>query len=219
MKQKSLALIALPLVTGLVLAGCSDSGNEQAAGTTTSTVQTTVESNVDSANGTTSASQTSTGEAAPTTTNTDTRMLGTAVTGSTSFTEPPLAELVIKDVRVASHNGFDRVVFEYEGTGSPGYHAGYTDEPRQQASGYPVEVAGQAYLELMIHGTPMGMGDPNSQWVQPGPWDLKAGNIAGVSHGAVFEGDTQVFIGLDKQRPYSVTILENPTRVVVDIED
>ncbi|MHA2789199.1 AMIN-like domain-containing (lipo)protein [Corynebacterium sp. S7] len=216
MKQKSLALIALPLVTGLVLAGCSAYGNGQDSGTT---IQTQTQTQEQSA---AAPSATGTSTAAPessTTTDTGTRMLGTAATGSTSFTEPAPAELVIKDVRVDSHDGFDRVVFEYEGTGTPGFHAGYTEEPRQQASGNPVEVAGQAYIELIIHGTPMGMGDPNSPWVQPGPWALKTGNIEGVSHGAVFEGDTQVFIGLDKQRPYSVTVLENPTRVVVDIEN
>lgn len=128
------------------------------------------------------------------------------------------ANLVIQDVRAGSHDGFDRVVFEYAGQGTPGINAGYTAEPRQQASGYPMDVPGGAYLELSIHGTPMATEPLRKDLLVAGPTGVAAGNVAGVVHGGVFEADTQYVIGLDTTRPYSVQVLENPTRVVVDFQ-
>lgn len=133
--------------------------------------------------------------------------------------QAPGTELVIQDVRVGRHDGYDRVVFEYSGTGSPGYLTGYNPEPLQQASGLPIEVPGNAYLEIMIHGTPWGLMPTNDDLVGPGPVPgVAVGNIAGVTHGGVFEADTQYFIGLDRQRPYHVFALQDPPRLVVDIE-
>lgn len=216
MKQKSLALTTLATVTALVLAGCSGGGSDTSSQeANTSTTTETVES---STGGSESAAQTSE-SSSPAPTSSGTQMLGTAASGSTTLNQSTIAELVVSDIRVAHHEGFDRVVFEFTGNGAPGYYIGFVDEPRQQASGHPVEVGGEAYLEVNIEGTPMGMGDPNSPWVQPGSLGLSTGKIADVSHGAVFEGQSQYFIGLDSEHPYSVTVLEDPTRLVIDIAD
>ena len=82
----------------------------------------------------------------------------------------------------------------------------------------PVDVNGQAFFEVMIQGTPMGMLSPDDALVQTGPMDLASGNIQGVTHGGVFEADTQYIVGLDKQRPFNLHVLENPARVVVDFQ-
>lgn len=128
------------------------------------------------------------------------------------------ASLVIQDVRVGSHEGYDRFVIEFTGPGTPGYLTGYTDQPLQQASGLPVEVAGNTYLELMIQGTPWNQPGSPDHVVKAGPKPLAAGNIAGVTNGGTFEGDSQYFIGLDARRPYNVYVLTEPTRLVVDIQ-
>lgn len=127
-------------------------------------------------------------------------------------------ELTIADVRAGTHDGYDRVVFEFTGTGSPGFITSYTAEPLQQASGLPMDVAGNAYLEVMIQGTPMGSMPAREDLIKAGPMDVGAGNVKGVTHGGVFEADTQYVIGLDKQRPYNVYALDNPVRLVVDIQ-
>ncbi len=128
------------------------------------------------------------------------------------------AELVIQDVRAGTHEGYDRVVFEFAGTGTPGYLTGYTAEPLQQASGLPVEVPGNASLEVIIQGVPMGMMPPNEQLLKPGPQGASAGNVVEVIHGATFEADAQYFIGLDSKRPYNVFVLQDPPRLVVDVQ-
>ncbi|GAB3085506.1 hypothetical protein GCM10027157_18040 [Corynebacterium aquatimens] len=129
----------------------------------------------------------------------------------------PLAQLRTTDIRVGSHAGYDRVVFEFEGTGTPEFHAGYTDQPLQQASGYPVEVPGSAALELMIHGTSLDM-SMDAKYGMKKDWGLTSGSITSVVGGGTFEADGQYFIGVDSTRPYKVMVLENPTRLVVDIQ-
>lgn len=127
-------------------------------------------------------------------------------------------ELVIQDVRAGTHTDVDRVVFEYSGTGLPGVIAAYNPDPRQQASGLPMEVPGNAFLEIMIQGTPMAMMSPREDLIAGGPVGVGAGHVVDVVHGGVFEADTQYIIGLDQQLPFHVYVLENPTRVVVDFQ-
>lgn len=139
-------------------------------------------------------------------------------TGEISTQPSGPAELVIQDVRAGSHDGFDRVVFEFSGTGTPWFHAGYTPEPRQQASGYPLDVPGGAFLEINIHGTPMMLESQRVDLRGVGPVGVGAGSVVDVVHGGVFEADSQYVIGLDHQRPYQVYTLESPTRVVVEFQ-
>ena len=60
---------------------------------------------------------------------------------------------------------------------------------------------------------------PREDLIGVGPLaGVSAGNVSQVVHGGVFEADTQYVIGVDQARPYTVTVLENPTRVVVDFQ-
>ena len=53
---------------------------------------------------------------------------------------------LLTGVRAASHDGYDRVVFEFR-NGVPGYDVGYVERPvRADGSGEPVEVDGGAVL-------------------------------------------------------------------------
>ncbi|GAB3941272.1 AMIN-like domain-containing (lipo)protein [Corynebacterium tapiri] len=126
-------------------------------------------------------------------------------------------QLYVTDVRAGSHENFDRVVIELGGTGIPGYFTDITSEPRQQASGYPVEVGGDTAINLMIRGVGLPFETGHEDW--PIGQTPGAGAIAGVAHAGVFEGQDQFVIGLNgAPRNYSVQVLQNPTRVVVDVD-
>lgn len=217
MRRTSKSLLPLLL---LPLAACGQGGTDTAgvaepatsAPATTSTATSTAVTTATSTAVTTSTASALMQSA-------DTETPGAAyTTGEMPSDAAGAAELTIQDVRAATHDGFDRVVFEYAGTGTPWFHAGYVPEPRQQASGNPLDVAGSAYLEVDIHGTPMASVAPRPDLAAVGPVGVAAGNVAGVTHGGVFEADTQYVIGLDHQRPYQVYTLENPTRVVVEFQ-
>lgn len=131
--------------------------------------------------------------------------------------QPPAGnyDTSVTAVRVAEHETFTRVVFDIAGEGSPGWWVDYRDNPAQQASGLPVEVAGDSFLEVNIDGIayPMDAAEPGVNLGSfPG-----AGIVQEVKLTTIFEAQAQFFIGISGgYRDYSVTLLEDPTRVVVD---
>lgn len=129
---------------------------------------------------------------------------------------PPEGEfgLRVADVRAASHNGFDRVVFDLEGEGTPGWFTTLTENPTQQGSGNPVDYNGSIALLVGIEGTPY----PNDRGLEPPRTEPYpgAGNVNEIAYTSLFEGRTEYVIGLDSAMPYSVTALEEPKRLVID---
>ncbi|WP_392543457.1 hypothetical protein [Oryzobacter telluris] len=120
-------------------------------------------------------------------------------------------------VRVGTHERYDRVVWEFDGPGPLSFRVRPVDEPIGDGSGDPVEVAGDAYLEVLVTGLeiPASLDDC--------PGDASAASLKNTvvaqanSFCGGFEGVGQVFVGLDRERPFRVTTLTNPTRLVVDV--
>lgn len=128
--------------------------------------------------------------------------------------------LVVTDLRIGAHDGFDRVTFEVEGgEGVPGWRIAYDDDPRSAGSGQEVEIAGDAVLHVSLRN----FAYPTDAPAEPrdGPDRLEPSRTAAVVEvldDVLFEGHHDFWIGVDEQRPYRVALLEDPTRVVIDIE-
>jgi hypothetical protein len=121
-------------------------------------------------------------------------------------------------VRVGHHPTYDRVVWQFPGSGRPTYRVHYVDQPVADGSGDVVKVAGDAYLEVMI----TFVGVPAEGTAQPK--DASAASMSGTNIAAAtaiyggFEGYGQAFVGVrGEQRPFKVTVLKNPTRLVLDV--
>jgi hypothetical protein len=132
----------------------------------------------------------------------------------------PDALVSVTDVRVGRHEGFDRVVFETGGTGTPGWDVRYVDGAASQGSGDPVEVDGQAVLEVAL----TGVGYPYDTGLDEFPiggrvWAADTVGVTEVVFDGTFEGRSVAFVGTGAQAPFRVYLLENPTRVVVEIAD
>lgn len=130
---------------------------------------------------------------------------------------PPVT---LTDVRLAGHGEFDRIVFELAGEGEAGWRVGYTDDPRAQGSGEPVEVPGEAVLGITL--TNIALPGDAPEGVQP--WEgaglLTADDPAvldAVVEDTLFEGRYTFFAGLDARRPFAVAALDSPQRIVVDL--
>ena len=224
---RSRALCAALAMTALTVAGC---GAE--TGDTEPIVETETGSVTASAASSTApvSSSASTSASAESTAESDTKDVSAAAApagaqSATPFTledthlqNPGHPELQIEDVRAGSHEGVDRVVVELSGTGTPNVLAGYTADPRQQASGLPLVPAGNAYFELIIQGVPWSMGLSDADLAKADPAGVAAGGIQEIADGGIFEADAQYIVGLNAQRPYNLYLLENPTRVVVDFQ-
>ena len=129
------------------------------------------------------------------------------------------SELTVTDVRIGQHEGFERVVFELDGGGTPGWFVDYADTPTQQGSGKTIAYSGDTALNVNIDGVvypfEAGKDDPRIGVVDA-PTE---GIVTQVVNGGTFEGRRQFVIGMNARKPYSVQVLDNPTRLVVDIRN
>lgn len=200
--------LALVLTGGLV--GCAQGGPEVApsptpARTTTSAPEPTPDDGT---------SPTPTASAEPTD-----ALGGFTAPGTEVTSQGDATGYVVTDVRVGEHEGYDRVVYELTGgTGTPGYRVGYVDQAVEDPSGAVREVAGDAILGVWLVGTTYPVeGGPQEAAQDVTPAD---GDVAQVVRPLTFEGMTQSFVGLDDgPRPFRVTVLADPVRVVVDVQD
>ena len=129
--------------------------------------------------------------------------------------DDPAKALALRGMRAATHEGFTRVVLEFSGEGTPGvWRAAWTDEAVEQGRGLPIQVDGEAVLDLVIDGTPMTA----TETPYPGGTHTRAGDLDVVSDGT-FEDNTHVVIGAPTSRQFQIGFLSNPVRMVIDIRD
>jgi hypothetical protein len=121
----------------------------------------------------------------------------------------------ITNIRTGRHDCCDRVVFDITSAEDVGYRAEYVPVVRMDPSGMPLELAGDAFIQLSIdawagESVPTDFG-PVTDWQS-----LRQINSAGS-----FEGITRYGIGVDHQSPFNVYRLPGTDgksmRVVVDI--
>jgi hypothetical protein len=120
-------------------------------------------------------------------------------------------------VRAGRHAGFDRVVFEFRGGVPATRRIRYVDQLTEDASGKPVSLAGGADLEVVFDGANAhdGGGRPtvSPRRFSPGFTALKE-----VAQTGDFEAVVSYGLGVDRQRPFKVSTLGGPSRLVIDIQ-
>jgi hypothetical protein len=123
---------------------------------------------------------------------------------------------LLTDVRAASQDGFDRVVFEFA-KALPGANVEYVSSPIVACgSGLPVEISGDALLEVRMFAAVAHdeAGEPTfgPQAISPG-----LASIIEVVTICDFEGQVTWIVGLSNEADFVVVTLADPARVVVDI--
>lgn len=126
--------------------------------------------------------------------------------------------VVLRDVRAASQQGFDRIVFELEGSALPGYRVEYVAPPAVQCgSGEPVEVAGAALLQVRLSPaqahTEAGEATVRERERHPGLPILQE-----MESVCDFEADVTWVLGVAARNRFRVQELASPARLVIDIE-
>ena len=123
------------------------------------------------------------------------------------------AQLV--DVRAASQEGFDRVVFEFVGA-QPGASVAYVSPVTACGSGMPVDVAGGALLQVRM--SPAAAHD-NAGTMTFNLEELNPGlpTILVVVQTCDFEGELTWVVGLTSEVDFVTTTLAGPFRIVIDV--
>lgn len=127
-------------------------------------------------------------------------------------------ELLPVALRVGDHEGFDRVVLEMTGAGTPGWHVAYVPEAIADGRGDRLDIDGDAVLEVRVSGTRY---PEEGEEHYDGPMELDGEDvIEEVRYVGTFEGLTQLFIGVDDgPQQFRVFALAEPARLVIDIRE
>ena len=209
-RRRAAAVLPTLALVAAVLSGCGDGDDDQDAGATSSPPS----------------------SSAPATTS-GTASTGTPATeGDDSTDAPPFPAntepdtgaasadslVTVTEIRTGLHDGYDRVVFEVAGTGTPGWDVRYVDEAASQGSGMAVPVEGDAILQVTISGvgypTDTGIEEYDGSAPLPG-----AGTevVTEVVWDTTFEGTSVAFVGMTEETPFRVYLLQEPARVVLDV--
>lgn len=215
-----LAVVALLALLVVGLAACTD--EESSTGTTvvTTTPPTTSQAASTVAPTTTTPAVTTAPTTTPATTAVTTAPCA-APTGTDEFVDGfpmRMSSLVGVDIRTGAHPCFERVVIELGGVGEmPGVRVGYVDDPvTLSPSDETVDIVGDATLLIAVAAWMPDM--EGNGW--SGPSDITPRNVEHVlelRQVENFEGMHQWAVGLDEERPFDVTFLDSPPRIVVDI--
>jgi hypothetical protein len=122
---------------------------------------------------------------------------------------------VLVDVRAGSHQGFDRVVFEFDGP-VPEHTVSYVDGLVEDGTGDPVSLSGSADLEVVFQGANAHEED-GSPTVSPRRFSPNLTAVKEIAQTGDFEAVVSYGLGVDQRRPIKVFTLSEPSRLVVDV--
>lgn len=128
----------------------------------------------------------------------------------------PIANIV--DVRVGTHDGFDRLVFEFD-QGTPELTLDRATPPfTQDASGMPLAVDGSSFLGLLMRGGTKQTDDGTSSYDGPTEFEADLPALVHAVEGGDFERQSTWYLGLDSEACVRVDLLDAPPRLVIDVE-
>jgi hypothetical protein len=143
-----------------------------------------------------------------------------ASTAPVSWTSPITETALLTGVRAAPHPGYDRVVFEFE-NGVPGYDVHYVAPPiLADGSGDEVAVAGGAALVVRMEpalDADLTQESAPRTYTGPTRFSPSTSAVAELVRTGGFEAVLTWAVGVDEKRPFRVSRLESPARIVIDI--
>ncbi|MCD4556667.1 AMIN-like domain-containing (lipo)protein [Schaalia sp. lx-100] len=127
------------------------------------------------------------------------------------------SSLVLHDVRVGHHEGFDRVVIEFAGEGDTGWMLQWVTQAHEQGRGMPLPLKDPAILDVVLTNTVMPIDQAQQAQYYSGPRTFTSNGVT-VAVDGTFESHTHIALGLDSQRPHQIAVLTQPTRIVIDLK-
>jgi hypothetical protein len=128
-----------------------------------------------------------------------------------------LRPVTLRAIRTGGHEGWDRVVFEFEGGKVPGYRVEYVDRPITRCgSGNTTQVAGAGWIQVRF--TPArAHDDAGRTTVRDRERKLSLPVLRELETTCDFEGEVTVVLGVARPNRFRVMELSSPARLVVDV--
>lgn len=127
------------------------------------------------------------------------------------------------DVRIGPRgsgpSGYDRIVFQFDGAGTPEVDIREGQPPfTEDPSGLPLEVAGEAWLLITFHGGTAVTPDGEQTYNGPTEFALGFPQIVEMKQAGDFEAVSDWVVGLRGTACHRVEIREAPTRLLIDVQ-
>jgi hypothetical protein len=144
---------------------------------------------------------------------------GEAFTCDLPIVDPGTASIAnIVDVRAGTHDGYDRLVFEFE-QGTPEFTVDRAEPPFiEDASGMPLQVVGESFLGLVMRGGTKQLDSGASSYEGDTDLDTGAPMLVHAVEGGDFERQSTWYLGLAEEACVRVLLLDQPPRLVIDVE-
>jgi hypothetical protein len=218
--MKILSVILAVLLVFLVACDNNDDSNTQATATPAAATGTPAPATSPTASGGPTATPVPSGTVPPT----DGTVAPQNAGSTDDFTiksnpDPVSGQATLEDVRVGAHpesGGWDRIVFEFKDVRPAGI-VEYVDSASGCGSGIPVQLPGSAILHVRFadtnaHDEQGNLTIDSTEVNGPGNSILKA------VENCDFEAVVEWSIGVSGMKNFKVTLLDNPTRVVIDVK-
>jgi hypothetical protein len=128
-----------------------------------------------------------------------------------------VARANITDVRVGTHDGYDRVAFQFGG-GIPEFDIGSATPPfTADPSGQPLNVDGSSFVSITLHGGTKQMDTGASSYSGPPNFALDFPTLVNLVEGGDFEAVSTWYAGLSRAACLRVSTLTAPDRLVIDV--
>jgi hypothetical protein len=132
-----------------------------------------------------------------------------------------VARANITDVRVGTHDGYDRVVFEFA-QGLPEITLDRAEPPfTHDASGAPIDVGGESFLRLTMRGGTKQTDSGTSSYTGPTEFEPDFATLVHLVEGGDFEAQSTWYFGLSAEACVRLDQLEGDggsARLVIDLE-
>lgn len=129
--------------------------------------------------------------------------------------------LLTQDIRVGTHDGYDRIVFEYDG-GTPFLELDRAQPPFvQDPSGLPMDVNGLLVYRITLTGaTKWDLTGDQAVLVYEGPTNFEPGypQLVQLVEAGDFEAAHSWFLGTNGSQCLRAFYLTDPDRLVIDIQ-
>ena len=125
----------------------------------------------------------------------------------------------VRTIRVGRQRGFDRVVFEFSGS-MPNYRVEYLNSRFYEDEGgrHRIKIAGRTFMQVALSVIP---GDEEqlrlrdqTDFIPKGRVKLRS--VWELDEATWFEGYYDFLLGIAGRKPFRVTELSNPLRLVID---
>jgi hypothetical protein len=129
-----------------------------------------------------------------------------------------VARANITDVRAGTHDGYDRIVFQFRG-GIPQFDIKSATPPfTADPSDLPLTVQGSSFISITLHGGTAQTETGASSYSGPRNFHLGFPTLVNLVQGGDFEAVSTWYAGLTRAACLRVSTLTAPDRLVIDVQ-